>query len=58
MKPIEKSKKIKFLIFLIFTVIFLSCTKENKETLDNTLKIAQSGNPRSLDGHNAKDGFS
>ena len=58
MKPIEKSKKIKFLIFLIFTVIFLSCTKENKETLDNTLKIAQSGNPRSLDVHNANDGFS
>ncbi|MGL5610783.1 ABC transporter substrate-binding protein, partial [Cetobacterium sp.] len=58
MKPIEKSKKIKFLIFLIFTVIFFSCTKENTRDSENTLKIAQSGNPRSLDVHNANDGFS
>lgn len=58
MKPIEKSKKIKFLIFLIFTVIFFSCTKENTKDTENILKIAQSGNPRSLDVHNANDGFS
>lgn len=38
MKPIEKSKKIKFLIFLIFTVIFFSCTKENTKDTENTLK--------------------
>ncbi|MHA4989121.1 ABC transporter substrate-binding protein [Cetobacterium somerae] len=58
MKLIERSKKIKFLILLIFTVIFFSCTQDDKKVTDNTLKIAQSGNPRSLDVHNANDGFS
>ncbi|MGL4653999.1 MAG: ABC transporter substrate-binding protein [Cetobacterium sp.] len=55
---IRKSKMIKNLIFLVFTVVLLSCTKEDKKVGENLLRIAQSGNPRSLDVHNANDGFS
>lgn len=58
MKPIERTKKIKFILFLIFTTVFFSCTKDKTISTDDILKIAQSGNPRSLDVHNANDGFS
>lgn len=55
---IKRAKKVKFLIFIIFTVVLLSCTREDKKAEEKLLKIAQSGNPRSLDVHNANDGFS
>lgn len=46
----------KIIFFTMITLLLISCG--NKKTEEKILTVAQSGNPRSLDVHNANDGFS